>query len=477
MKSKYNVVLIISSLLIVLSISISVVNYIVSLKNTQEQLKNQSLPLSLDNIYTEIQKHIIEPYLVSSMMAHDTFVKDWIETKEQDSQKIEDYLNTIKNKFGMFSTFLVSHNSKNYYTQNGFVETIKKDNPANKWYFDFNNFQGVHEINLDFNKNLSNSMIMFINYKIFDNNYKLLGVTGVALKISYIDDMLKSFRLKHNFKVFFLNKYGEVVLSEKDKVNFQNLESVKELSKIKDLILTKEAEEIEYERDGNQYLLHTKYIPELDLHLIVEAKLDDFVKNVRNAFFLNLLISLVITAVVAAIIFFVIKNYNAKLEYLATYDSLTQILNRRSIMERLEYFLKLHKRNKQPLSIAFIDIDNFKLINDTKGHETGDLVLKEFTKILQKNIRKTDLVARLGGEEFIILLIDSTIEDSEKITKKIRVAIETNEKLKALANINVTASIGLTTQNEKDTTNSIVARADEAMYKSKNSGKNRVTIA
>jgi len=78
MNSKYRVILLITILLIILSFSISTVNYFVSLDSAQKQLKNQSLPLSLDNIYTEIQKHIIEPYLVSSMMANDTFVHDWL---------------------------------------------------------------------------------------------------------------------------------------------------------------------------------------------------------------------------------------------------------------------------------------------------------------------------------------------------------------------------------------------------------------
>lgn len=474
MKSKYSVVAIISSLLIVLSITISVINYMVSLENTQAQLKNQSLPLSLDNIYTEIQKNIIEPYLVSSMMANDTFVKDWIQTKEEEQEKIEEYLNTIKNKFGMFSTFLISEKSKHYYTHEGFVETIQKDNPTNKWYFDFKNHQGVHEINLDFNEHLSNSMIMFINYKIFDNSFRLLGATGVALKISYIDEMLKMFRLKHNFKVYFLNKAGKVVLSERSATKFKHIKEVEELLKLKDIILSKEPAKVEYSKDDNRYLLQTKFIPELNSYLIVEAKLDDFVKGVRNAFYINLFISLIITLIIAIIIFIVIRSYNSKLEYLASFDTLTKVLNRRSVMEKLEYFLLLHKRNKQPLSVAFIDIDNFKLINDTRGHETGDLVLKRIAKVLQRDLRKTDILARLGGEEFVILLIDSSLDDSLKIAEKLRVSLEEDFKLKDLTNMNVTASIGLTAQKEDDTTNSIIARADEAMYKAKQSGKNQI---
>ena len=100
MNLNYRIVLIITFLLMVLSVSMSVINYVVSLQSTQKQLAERSLPLTVDNIYTEIQKHIIEPNLVSSMMAHDTFLKAWLIHDEADVNKISKYLETIKNKFG-----------------------------------------------------------------------------------------------------------------------------------------------------------------------------------------------------------------------------------------------------------------------------------------------------------------------------------------------------------------------------------------
>lgn len=208
MNSKYRVILLITILLIILSFSISTVNYFVSLDSAQKQLKNQSLPLSLDNIYTEIQKHIIEPYLVSSMMANDTFVHDWLLKDENNQERIIKYLESIKNKYGMLSTFLVSEKTKNYYTQDGFIEAINPNNNTNKWYFNFLQNQENHEINIDFNKHISNSLIMFINYKIFDNSYKYIGATGVALKISYIDDMLKLLDKSMALRCSFLMKMG-----------------------------------------------------------------------------------------------------------------------------------------------------------------------------------------------------------------------------------------------------------------------------
>lgn len=474
MNSKYKIVVLISTLLIILSSSITTINYMASLNNTEEQLKNQSLPLSLDNIYTEIQKQIIEPYLVSSMMANDTFVQDWIMNDEKNHIKIEHYLNSIKNKYGMFTTFLVSEKTQNYYTHNGLVEKMKKTNPNNKWYHDFKQIEDKHEINLDFNEHLSNSLIMFINYKIIGKDYSFLGATGVGLKISYIDDMLKSFRQKHHFKVLFIDENGGIALAERKIVKESNIDELKYLKAYKDTLISKESKSIEYEKDGKKYLLSSKYIPELNLYLLVEAKVEDFMTDVKNIFYINLFISLCISILVTVILIFLIRNYNKKLEYLAGNDLLTNMNNRRVFEDKLKNQILLHQRNKMPLSLVFIDIDNFKMINDKYGHEIGDKVLVRIAKILNENIRQTDLVSRWGGEEFIITYIDSSLKDAQSITEKIRVLIENDYLLKDLNKTSVTASFGLTQLKEDDNLDIVISRADKAMYKAKALGKNRI---
>ncbi|XOB61398.1 diguanylate cyclase [Campylobacterota bacterium DY0563] len=476
-KSKYKIVFIITTLLIALSVSISVINYVVSLNNAQNQLKNQSLPLSLDNIYSDIQKSIIQPYLVSSLMANDTFVQDWLVNEEKNSDKIIRYLEAIKNKYNMFNAFLVSDKTRNYYTQNGFIETIDEKNKNNQWYFQFKNIEEKHEINLDFNEHLSNNMIMFINYKIFDHNYHFLGATGVALKISYIDDLLKSFRLKHKFIVTFFNEDGKIVLSERNINKHRNIDDYKVLKNYKEFILSKKPTTIEYEKEGHKYILNTKYISELNLYLTVEANLDDFTQDVQKVFYLNLFGSISVTFIISLFIFFIIKNYSKKLEYLSNYDSLTRIPNRRTFEEKLTAQILLQKRRDNDIGLIFLDIDNFKNINDKLGHQKGDEVLKRIATVLNENIRQTDLIARWGGEEFIIALIDSSLEDSKLICEKLRKSIEDDLELTNLCSYNVTASFGLTMVNSTDTKENLLLRVDNAMYKSKNGGKNMITVA
>jgi diguanylate cyclase (GGDEF)-like protein len=476
MNSKYKMVVLISSLLLILSVSITFINYYVSLNSTERHLKTQSLPLSLDNIYTEIQKHIIEPYLVSSMMANDTFVQDWILNDEINNHKIKKYLEAVKNKYSMFATFLVSEKTGNYYTQDGLLEKIEKENPNNAWYFKFKHIEESHEINLDFNKSLSNSLIMFINYKIFDSNYSYIGATGVAIKISYIDDMLKMFRQKYHFKVSFLNENGDIVLSEKDIMPEKNIDELPNLKKYKNEIISKEPLTLEYENNNKKCLLNTKYIPELNLYLLVEANLDDFITDVKDIFFINLFFSLFISLIITIIITYMIKKYNKKLEYLADIDLLTNINNRRVFTLKLEHAMLFHQRHEQPMSLLFLDIDNFKDVNDKFGHITGDKVLTRIADILKTNIRKSDLLARWGGEEFVIAYVNSSMEDSIAVTEKLKSLIENDYILKNLNESFITASFGLSMLKKEDTIDDLVNRADMAMYESKNNGKNRISI-
>jgi len=478
MKSNYKIIILISFFLLLLSIGSSISYYMVSMNSMEKQLKSQSLPLSIDNIYTDIQKHIIEPYLVSSMMANDTFLKDWLLNDEENTLKIQRYLDSIKNKYGMLATFLVSEKSQNYYTEDGFIEKISKQHSVNKWYFTFKKLEEKHEINLDLNDKISKSVIMFINFKIFDDSFHYIGATGVGIKISYIKEMLQRFRNNYKLKVMFLDKKGNIILSENNDYNIhENIENLTEYKKQKNAILQNSTNQIEYIYNNSKYILSTKYIKELDIYLLVEAKVDDFTESTKRNFYINLIISLLLTFIIAIIILKIVKDYNKKLEHLAKFDDLTKLSNRRNFYSILEKYISLSKRTMDPICLIFIDIDNFKEVNDRYGHKIGDEVLKEVSNILKINSRDSDICARWGGEEFVISLMNTDLESSYIIANKIKSIIENSIKLKTFAKKSVTISAGVTLYEHTESIDNFVARADNAMYESKNSGKNRVCKA
>ncbi len=163
------------------------------------------------------------------------------------------------------------------------------------------------------------------------------------------------------------------------------------------------------------------------------------------------------------------KEWEQKLQKLATTDGLTGILNRYAFNKFLEEEIYRAERYQTTFSIILFDVDNFKDINDNFGHLTGDKVLKILVKIVKNEIRKSDIFARWGGEEFIILLPNST--NPKQVAEKIRKNIE-NYNFDIVPKI--TASFGITNYKKGDTINSIIKRADEALYLAKEKGKNRV---
>ncbi len=477
MNSKYKIIFIIATLLLVFSLSLPIMNYVISLHNAQEQLKNSSLPLSTDNIYSEIQTHLIEPNIVASMMAQDTFLKDWLIHSEKKNGNIQKFLESIKNKYKMHTVFLASQKTKNYYSSKGFVEKMNEEKAINAWYYTFRDTTLAHEVNIDFNEHIDNSLIMFINHKIFDGEYHLLGITGVGLKLSYIDAMLKKFRQEYKFEVSFVAEDGKIIIQERGKNYFSSLQKNKALYKYKEELFSNKKESVNYTRNGDEYLVHSKFIPELNLYLLVQAKVSDFTYDVKQAFFLNLLLSLLLTAIIVLIIIQMIQKHSEKLENIANYDSLTELLTRRFFNDKIQEQLLRQKRKEVDMSILFLDIDNFKHVNDTFGHDIGDKVLLRVAQIMKNNVREIDYISRWGGEEFIIALIDSSLEESQKVAEKIRIKFEEDSVLFTLLSYKLTSSFGLTQIKENDRIEDIVKRADKALYEAKNTGKNKVVLA
>ncbi len=149
--------------------------------------------------------------------------------------------------------------------------------------------------------------------------------------------------------------------------------------------------------------------------------------------------------------------------------------NRIKIDELIAFELKKKQRNKEySFSIILLDIDHFKAINDTHGHITGDIILKEFASIIKKNIREIDLVARWGGEEFMIVCIQTDAIGATSLAEKLRQKIRGFNFTKTGT---LTASFGVAGSLQDDSIDSLTIRADNALYEAKHLGRDRVVIA
>ena len=220
------------------------------------------------------------------------------------------------------------------------------------------------------------------------------------------------------------------------------------------------------------------------LGLVVKKPTTALYAGIRDALKISALLMMMIALSGAILLRFLLRPMTTRLRetelrltQLARYDSLTGLPNRAELNERLESALARRHRSGKRLAVLFLDIDHFKLINDTMGHAIGDAVLKEFAKRLLLSVRSTDTVARLAGDEFVVVLEGlGDASEAEKIAQKI------NERVRAELNIEthhiaLTTSIGVTCGFAKDLTSpDLLAMADTALYRAKSQGRNTFAV-
>ncbi|MBF0328967.1 MAG: sensor domain-containing diguanylate cyclase [Nitrospirae bacterium] len=165
-----------------------------------------------------------------------------------------------------------------------------------------------------------------------------------------------------------------------------------------------------------------------------------------------------------------------ELRKIALLDALTEVANRRFIEISISNLLSGMKRYNFPFGLLFVDVDHFKKINDTYGHEIGDRILKIIAKSLSSTLRPLDVIGRWGGEEFVVLLLHATHENLTAVATRLRLLVENSFLNTENGVIRTTVSIGGTVATADDTIETVIKRADELMYQSKQKGRNCVTI-
>ena len=170
------------------------------------------------------------------------------------------------------------------------------------------------------------------------------------------------------------------------------------------------------------------------------------------------------------------RDYNAQLHDLASHDPLTRVLNAGAYYRACDQQIHASQRANQPFAVLFIDLDHFKSINDSFGHAVGDDVLRAVAQTLQANVRRSDVVGRIGGEEFSVFLPNTQVKGAELLAENLRVAIESIHIEVDGVRLKITASIGVAAKRfDDETMQAIQQHADQAMYEAKRGGRNRVS--
>jgi two-component system cell cycle response regulator len=165
------------------------------------------------------------------------------------------------------------------------------------------------------------------------------------------------------------------------------------------------------------------------------------------------------------------------LAHQAMHDPLTGVFNRRAILARLSKELSRARREDGRLSVGMCDLDHFKKINDTLGHQAGDEVLVAFTRCIQAHLRDYDSIGRYGGDEFLVIAIGARGQAFESLYERLRARVAATEIVTNTGNVSLTISIGVAQRTDQSTAEALIAAADAALYRAKAEGRNRVAHA
>ncbi len=193
--------------------------------------------------------------------------------------------------------------------------------------------------------------------------------------------------------------------------------------------------------------------------------------------YINLATMLGIMAVLASTYYRLVRHSERRLHELACTDPLTQLRNRRFMMEVVQHEAAVFERGGRPLSILLGDVDHFKRINDQHGHAVGDAVLCAIARVLREGVREVDHVARWGGEEFLVLLPGTELDEAQQVAERLRTAVQTLVEVEGRRDLGLSITLGLAELRSGESIEQALMRADRALYEGKQAGRNRVILA
>jgi len=434
--------------------------------------------MASSHIHAEIQKDLVRTVLISSTMAGDTFVRDWVLQGERTPQDMTRYLAEVKVRYGAVSSFFVSDRSRRYYTADGILKEVSPDEPRDRWYYRVREMPQPYEVNFDPDLANADTFTVFINYRVVDFSGRYIGATGIGLAVDSVGRLVDDYQRRFRRTIYFVDARGHVVpLGRSTEGGSTDLRNRPGLDELVDRILAAPSGPYEYLAGDARRLLHVTPLPELGWYLFVEKDEEEALEGVRGVLNTNLALSFLLMLVVLGLTHRVLRRYQHRIEGMAVTDKLTGLLNRQAFDLLIERLVADLRRRPEPVSVLLVDIDDFKAINDRHGHLAGDRVLQAVAGLLKQRMRATDIAARWGGEEFLLVVKGCGPQDALRLAEALRAQVaQARIVVQEGTAVPVTISVGLSRYEIDEPVDQAIGRADAGLYEAKRSGRNRVCV-
>ena len=300
---KVKVVIFIASILILAFAGMNISNYFTSQKALVNRITEQELPVYMDNIYNSIQSQLWKEIMVSDVICNNTFLMKWLKENEADNEPLNSFLKLINKRYGLFVT-IVSNNSLNYYSNEGFLR--KMDEKTDPWYFNFKNSANNREFNVDDDYG-SSKVRLWVNYKILDEENNFLGVASVGLDMMKIVNFVLSKQYGKKGNIMMVDDKGGIKIHRnKALINTgreqevgKSIFSIDGIKEVAEELLKNPEKTYSYTNTKNEeFIVITRYLPEFKYYIIVEVSKDEITEQPRAIFIKNILVGIVITIII-----------------------------------------------------------------------------------------------------------------------------------------------------------------------------------
>lgn len=462
---KKRLILYIATLFLILLILVMSILYLAIEDTLYDNAKESAFSIA-NSIYIALDDTVFNSAQLVTLVGHDPYlIQNFFNNEATETPQIEEYLQNIYTVYND-ALYIGSFETHNYYSKEGKIKTFDQNDPNDQWFFDLSTSKsgssGYQPIIQTIQGTINLTNLQYIQDASGNRKGFVLNSIDYTGSLSKIKDSVKALKAS----VYVMNSDGTNVNLLLETLNDQGLPlKSHEGSQLPKQFSHTTSDFIQIVEDKTS--ITYKYIHELDSYLVITQDLNT---PIFYTFLVTLLIVIFILACILLITLKLLDYSNNKIYHEASLDHLTQIYNRSIFNAKLSEALELCAHYNIISSLIFIDIDDFKKVNDEMGHPVGDEIIQRVALLLDENKRKNDILFRWGGDEFGIIA-RSNLENTLQLAQR----IQTNaQRIHWKDSTPISLSIGVTEILQQDTKKLVFHRVDEALYEAKTKGKNQI---
>lgn len=438
---------------------------------------NKNQHQSIVPLFSLATSEVIRPLNVANFMANDPLLIEFVEQEQLDKVSLLQYLQRFSTQYQMLTfialdkhNLILDSNNKNISMSHEKAEWYHRlKNQDNNQFADIGNSENPH---------------LYFDMKLFNDQDKFIGFIGVAIDLNHFAKQFKKYSERFGYELIFVDQHNNVTLSSNALMKTESHQWNNETVNIKDLswyqqLLSNESiyrpTDTLVTVDSNERIISQMPIQALNWRMFIISPPVNKQSEYWQLLLTRVGIFLMVIMLLFAAFFAIIDYFKNRLVADTEIDFLTKLPNRNYINWKFEEINCQHKN----ICVVIADIDHFKAVNDKYGHNVGDDVLKEIAHLLSNNLRREDISSRWGGEEFVLLLPEATIEQTHDIIERIRQSIATRSFTDKTHQhtFNLSVSFGIASNlGQKSQLNDLIEQADQALYQAKDKGRNRTEI-